>query len=273
MSPLNKEGHYSDPSRYAAAPEEPEKDLTAEYVSNLAPIQKQRQHSKRIRIILLIVVVLAAIGGGVFWFLSRDKSQPVQQPAQTQQTPQASQTEVPVKEYESSAFGLSFSHPETWQVDDSKTGLLTLTSPVGGIKDESGTEVQGRVVLTFQTGVDKVPGYGTTNPVAALKSQKLTYAKPSQSQRKQTYLSFVNFNGTDGIDSIYVTGDAGYQQGQAVPQVDVKKVDPTIRIVAEKCEGEVCGGDAGTISMQASEWQSNPLLVQAEKLLTSLRVE
>jgi len=272
----NKHGHYSDPVRYSAdeAPE-PETHLSADYVNSLEPIRQRKARAKRNRLIFLTVLAVVAVLAALYFLLLQPKpatAPPAQQVQQTEQAPRVNVDE-PTDPYVSDAFGLSFDHPKSWQPEDTGQELV-VRSPVGKLADSTGAQVDGRIVVSFTAGGGKVPGYATGEPVAVIESQKLTYAKPSQNQRKQTYLSFVNFSQGGGIQEIFVTGDSGYKKGQVVPQVDVKKVDPIIRLVFEKCQGETCGSQAGgALVIAEGEWQKNPLLIQAEKLLQSLKVQ
>jgi hypothetical protein len=264
-----KDVYYTDPSHQGGPP--PDDDLdqqaaTSEFVSNLQPIQEQRRKSKRNKSILIILVALAALGAGGYFLFLKIKDKPAPPPAQqTNQTQNTeAQQEVPTEKYNSSDLQLSLDYPNNWTVDDSEQGLLKITSPSVKLKDSNGTEVDGKVAFTIISAGSDVTGFTGTSGVAVADSEKISYDQPTQSQREQTYVTQVKFSG-NGLNVIYITGDSGYKKDQDVPKSDVAKIEPIISVTFEAADGS-------PLTIEASEWGSNPALKAAVKIITSLKI-
>lgn len=255
---------------YAAASQS-----TADYIHNLEPVKAQKKKRKIKGIIFIALVVLAAIGAGVYFLVLRKQpapsSQNSNQQAATQQQPVESVDEELSEHLVSQDIQLSIDHPKTWQKDDSTQGLLTLQSPAAQITTSDGSKTSGKVTITIVTAGSAVPKFAKPVGKAAVDSQKIAYAQPSQSQRKETYLSFVGFDGSTGVDAIYITGDAGYKKGQDIPKTDVAKSEPIIGVSFVKCDG---GQDCQEgIAIDPEAWGSDKILSVAQAILKSLVVQ
>src|SRR5262249_437041 len=128
------------------------------------------------------------------------------------------------KHYDSTKYTLSFDYPQNWIVAETDK-KLTITSPNYPMKTRSGAEA-GHVIVTIQNQQTSVPGYPSGGRVGSMESQKLTYKAPSAVQGSETYLSFLGYSGSTGIDALYLTGDNGYQKGQAISMSDVARGNP-----------------------------------------------
>ena len=270
---MAKEVQYSDPSRQGDRPPDPELDnesneSASKFVSGLDSIKEQHRKSKRNKIIFIsiIVILLLAVGGYFgFKFLNKEPA-PQQQAQETSQedTNQNEQT-APVEEYNSRDLQLSLEYPGNWEVDDSEIGKLLITSPETALTDAIGNEVQGKVVFTIVNAGGDIPGFVIDGGTAAIASEKITYTRPSQNQRKQTHITLVAFEPT-GVEAVYVTGDNGYKKDQFVPKSDVAKIEPNIAITFVDSSGEL-------LSISADEWGVNPVLVAAAEIIKSLQID
>jgi hypothetical protein len=112
------------------------------------------------------------------------------------------------------------------------------------------------------------------NAVAVRDSEKVSYTKPTPSQRAQTYLSFVQYAATTthgALDGIYITGNVGYKKTQPIPKTDVAARDPIVGITFVKCANDACSGAVPTpLSIKASEWDNNSFKAPIKTMLTSL---
>lgn len=270
-----KDVHYVDPSRENGPPEYDD-EAAAEYVSHLKPVQDEKKQKKTKRIIMIVVVVVLVVGAAAAYFLFfKSDNSAKQTPAPSSQTETvASPEEIGTKKYTSTELRLSLEYPANWKVKDDVQGLVTFTSPVVKIKENNGGEVDAKIVLGLVAAGSDVPGYENSNSATAvMDSEKITYANPSQNQRKQTYLSFAGF-GSNGLDAIYVTGDFGYQKNQNIPKTDVQKIEPIIYVRFYLCNDNACEGEAGgPLSIDPAEWQTNQYVGLAKKTIESLRVE
>lgn len=188
--------------------------------------------------VLISLAVLAA-AAAFYWFIIKPKpaAKPTAatspQPAQTapaSQTPKAGAISTKTKAYTSGNFNLAFSYPDDWTVTDiTGSGVLTAKSP-----DVQLDNAAGQVVFTIRDKNQKLSEFNGGNAQALRGSDKIAYAKPTQTQRGSTYASYLTYAGQTGLSGIYITGDNGYQKDQAIPAVDIAKVDPVIDITFVK---------------------------------------
>jgi len=251
-----------------------------EYLRSLTGNKKPKKRpGKAVLTTLLIVVAVAALAGGVYWFFSRpsnDGKQPAQQNGSQQQTADDQPQIGAPKHYDSTHFGLGFDYPENWKVADDGNGKLTVTSSVTSVKTPDGTS-DAQVVFSIQTKQPSLPGFAKGNGIATRTSEKIAYAAPTPSQRAQTYMTFVSFAGaaTTGIDTVFITGDLGYQKDQAVPQADIVQGDPLVSMYFAKCNGNTCAADPASarVTVADSAWSdTNPLVKAVKAVLVSLTI-
>lgn len=240
---------------------------TADY-ANFRPPKKR--HTGRVVLVVLIIIVALSGAAAAYWFLARRGSKPPAQtaPAATghaSDTAGQSAASAATKSYTSQNFNLSFSYPATWAVTDNGDGKLTAVSPATKLTDATGQTVSGKVIMTIQSKQTSLPAFKNGSAVAALESQKIAYAKPTASQRAQTYLSFLVYAGSaaSGIDGIYITGNNGYQKGQTVPQSDVVQVDPLVTVSFTTSSG-------APLTLSASAWGNTTLAQPVTDMLKSL---
>ena len=221
-------------------PEDTPPQPVGEYLNTVEPLQKHKKKNL-IKLIIITIVLIAAAGGGAFMYLSkRPKGQPqTSAPVSEVAKPSVGIT-TETKRYSSSQFFLDFDQPSDWELtDELASGILKATSPDLNIPTPGGTTT-GKVVLTIKGKSQKLPEFGTGNATAVIDSEKVAYTKPSSAQRGQTYLSFLSYpasSSTGLIDGVYITGDFGYTKEQAIPKVDIQKVDPVITLTFFACDG------------------------------------
>lgn len=259
--------------------EEVDRRARIEYLRSLTGKKQPKKRPVRALLItLLIVAIVAALAAGAYWFVSRSGSekQPARQDA-TQKNTTDDQPEIGApKAYESTHFGLGFSYPENWKVTDDGNGKLMVASSVAKVKTPNGTS-DAQVIFMIQAKQSALPGFAKGNGIASRTSEKIAYAAPTPSQRAQTHMTFVSFAGaaTTGIDSVFVTGDLGYQKDQAVPQTDIIQGDPLVSMFFAKCNGDTCAADPASarVTIADSTWNdSHPLVKAVKAILTSLAI-
>lgn len=180
----------------------------------------------------LFVSILLLIAGG-FWLLSSHKSNNKTSNSSPTAT---SKVETATKHYDSANFNLGFDYPADWTVSDNGNGVLSVRSPAVGLKTADGQQTSAQITMMIRLNTQKLPEFDSGNAVAALESEKVAYTKPTQSQRANTYLSFLRYaNVSSGLSGIYITGDFGYQNAQAVPKTDIQKLDPIVSVIFAKC--------------------------------------
>lgn len=265
--------------------DEADRRARIEYLRSLTVGQKpQRPWPKIIAIIILLSLIA---GGTLYWFVLRspepsDTSQQKAASSQQQAAEKAKESEkITTKHYDSTAFNLGFDYPEDWKINNEASKLL-VTSPAMKLKTPEGT-ASGQVVLAIQPKQTSLPAFKNGNAIATIPSEKITYLKPSPTQRAQTYLTPLTYASpaadtpSAGIDGIYITGDFGYQKGQVAPQVDIVRVDPLISFSFAKCNDQACPASqsvATPLTVAENSWNDKAPYVRAIKtILTSLTIQ
>lgn len=245
-----------------------------------AATNRRLNRAKPVAIMLVIVVLLVGLGLSFSWFFLKEERatgnkevEQTAQPADTQEEAPAITKET--KHYASPGFMLEFDHPADWKVvETTGSGRLTATSPALRLRDATGQAFTGQVILTIRNKQQALPEFDKGNALAALESQKINYTKPSSVQRGSTYLSFLQYanSATASIDGVYITGDIGYQKGQAIPKADFVPVDPILSITFLKCTDNACSGEGTASGVEQALWQDAGFGVPLTAMLQSLVV-
>ena len=227
---------------------------------------------QRAFVILLVILIIIALVGA-FFYKTKHRPQVTTKTTTVIQTAPSKITSQ-TKTYSSPNFYLSISYPVDWTVKDSGGGVMTITSTPIGVKEAGGQNVTGQIILTFRNSGQPMPEFDKGNATATLDSQKIAYTKPSQNQRANTYLSFLTYASTPskGIDGIYVTGDYGYKKDQAIPKVDIQKIDPIISVTFVKCSDKSCTGKTTPMTIAVSTWADAQISEPITKMLESLTI-
>lgn len=259
-----------------------------EYMRSVRGNRPQKSHKIRNTIIVIVILLLLAGAAVYYWLELRDHSQPTTKSTTTSQQPVGQpKSQQPAAEqlfsdqtkpYTSNNFNLSLNYPADWTPAETPD-QLTITSPTVQLTDAGGQAVNGRAVLTIRPKNTQMQNFAKGNAVAVLTSQRVKYANPSGNQRGATYLSFLQYATTTtkgGLDGIYITGDSGYQKGQAIPKADVAKVDPLITLSFVQCADADCAAKGQTpLTIASTMWtdQSTNFQTALTKLLTSLSIQ
>jgi len=255
----------------------PEHDKDVQYtrVERLMGYAPAKRSHKWFRGAAIVILVIAVVAGGFYaakhvHFGSKNAAKPTPVKVNT-----PAQTAVKTKDYTSTNFNLSLSYPQSWGVLDSGNGKLTVTSPVLQLKNMSGRSVAARAVVTIQNRPTGLPEFKTGSAVAAIDSEKISYTHPTSTQRAQTYISFLSYATTkgSGLDAIFVTGDNGYQKGQAIPESDVLKTDPLITVSFTQCADTACSSGGTALSLAATAWSDTAVSAPVKTILTSLALQ
>lgn len=236
---------------------------------NYHKVESKRNLKKPLVFIVIILVASAIIIGIYFaFFKPRQATAPTPQKQQTQSSA-SNAPAIETKHYDSENFNLGFDYPSDWKVSDSSgSGKLTVTSPSVKLKNASGQQVDGQITMTIRDKSQKLTEFDKGNAAAVRDSEKINYTKPTQAQRASTYISFLSYAGSDvsgGLDGIYITSDNGYQTDQAIPAVDISKVDPVINVTFTK--------SAAPLTVALSSWKDPVFSKPIKTLLQSLAIQ
>ncbi len=229
---------------------------------------------------MLLIVVLTTGGGFAGWhFLLRQKT-PVASPEANksqQAIPPVADAKVDIKHYQSPNSSLELDYPRNWIITDNAT-KLTIVSPAMQLKPAVGSKQSGQITFTIQNRQASIPAFKSGNATAVHESERIAYAKPSQTQRANSYLSFLgyadsNASSSKGLDGVYVTGDNGYQIGQAIPLVDIAKADPLITATFTTCSDIKCATIGKPLTLDASVWADASFSKPIKSLVESIIVQ
>lgn len=269
---------FERPGRSASTEDDDYAAASYSAASYAKEIRAKRPGSKHNWRWLFVVLIILALAASAYWFMNRPKTKA---PASTSTQNTKSQAPKPLintatKTYNSSQFtGVSFNYPADWKVTETDgSGVLTAVSPAVNLKTASGQTEPMALVYKIRAKQQALPELGKGGAIAVLESQKINYANPSQSQRAQTYISFLQYASTTvtGLDGIYITGDNGYQAQQAAPQTDFISLDPLISVTFVKCiAGSTnCAPTGQAVTLATSDWNNPQLSNPIEKMLESL---
>lgn len=260
------DSEQADYEAAAQAAANPDKGVPPDY-------HQDKGRGRKILLLAVGILVIAAASAATYWYFLREKT-PAASKAQEQTTQKeqsktaASKISTETKDYTSSNFNLAFSYPEDWEVADNGAGVLSVKSPDLTLKTPTGQDFTGRIVLTIRDKAQKLTEFDKGNATATRDSQKVAYTKPTQSQRGNTYLSFLQYASTTsagGLDGIYITGDNGYQKGQAIPLVDIQKVDPVVSLT-------FVGSESKAASIAEGSWDDAGFAGPLKAMLQSLSI-
>jgi hypothetical protein len=224
--------------------------------------------------ILITVIVITAAAYGAYWIGNHEATKnqtPAKKQSASQQAKQTPTNPNQTVAYTSTNYNLSFNYLKSWTISDT-TAELTVISPAMTLTTTTGSKNNAHVVVTIQNPVKTIPGYPSAGAVASIESQDFSYAQPTQAQSAQTYVSYVGYTSTAGLDAIYVTGNSGYTQGQIVPMSDITQVNPYIGVQFETCSNSNCA-NGKAITLKASDWQSSIANKDVTNLIESLQLE
>lgn len=255
-------------------PSSPSQNIPLEDIDMyLPPSRRKKSKWRKFFRILLSIIVLAAIAFAVYWFLLKPANAAPVTPVPTKPHTATQSIDAKPVHYESSNFGVSFNYPKTWQISD-KEARLTVTSPLAELVGAGNNKYHGKLVMTIQPK-DSVPApLAKNNAVAVLESKEISYDNPSGIQTADTYISYLQYANTiirGGLDAVYVTGGFGYEYGQTVPTVDVKKLDPIITVTFESCSNKACSKPT-PLTISSQSWQKSEPQKVVQKLLASIRI-
>jgi hypothetical protein len=177
------------------------------------------------------------------------------------------------QQYNSTNLSLGFDYPQGWTVKDTAgTNILTVQSPTVELLTSANQLTKGIITLTIQNQSPVVAGFQSGNATAALESQLITYVNPTADQRASTYISFLHYASSttpgSNIDAIYITGNAGYQLNQSIPQTAILAVSTVIGITFSRCTNTACTGSGVATSITYTAWDTTSF---SEPLLTLLK--
>ncbi len=206
------------------------------FTNSPRPLPKKK--SNKLLYIIVSFLILIGIGGA---FILLTKHHNISKPIIYKKI-QPSTTIIKTSNYNSSTSNLDFNYPIGWKVNDNNSGLIKVTSPIVNLTSDNLNTVKGQIIISINQQAVLPPSFGSYS-VAVDNSQQISYNSPTNIQRNQTYLTFVQYPSTTvvgGLDGIYVTGAFGYQKLQVIPSTDITKLSPLIIVSFVLCANTSC---------------------------------
>lgn len=258
--------------------EQAERQERIDYLRSIRKTDKPSASKKWIIIVIIVLLLIIAGLAAAYWFINHDKKPPAATNHATSTTTSApkKQAEQPAadadfKGYTSTNFALSLKYPADWTLNDAATAL-TIISPLQQLPGSAGSPVSGAVVVDIRPQQTTLPEFKAGNAVAVLDSKNVNYSAPAAGQRGTTFLSYLQYNSTTtkgALDSIYITGNAGYKKDQAIPMADIIKVNPLINVYFVRCSS-ACTPTSTTMNVNGASWTSSQANSTVETILKSL---
>ena len=235
-------------------------------------IPRKKRSKKGLLVALAVLVLLGA--AAYYWFGMRTKTAAPAKPKTTTQTTVKSPAKadtITTKSYTSPAFAVGLDYPDTWKINEGDV-KLAITSPQMSFTTADGKHASGYVQVNVESRQTTLPEFAKGNGTAVLDSDKVTYKKPTQLQRDQTYITFVGYAGAvaHGLDAIYVTGGNGYVLDQTVPMTDVIQTDPLVRVTFLSCTDQTCAGTPTALTLSSTAWSNTEISAPVKTILQSL---
>lgn len=242
-----------------------------------APVTtKKPRRKRRWLVVLVLLILLPAATAGAYWFGNWEAGKSTPKPITTPKTAAPKQAQQPVvaptTHYDSVAYNVGFDYPKTWKMTDT-SAKLAVASPTMEFVTTTGEKVNAHLLLTVRHKQTVLSEFADGSAKAALDSQKITYKQPTPAQRAQSYISFLNYAASPlgGFDAVYITGDNGYLQAQAIPMAEVVGEDPLINITFVSCPTEDCAsGTIASHNVATSVWKTDAVSKPVIALLQSL---
>lgn len=187
--------------------------------SNVPPSpHAPKSKSKKPLVIVLVLLVVIAGGVGAWLFLKKDPT-----PAQTETT-QTTEQAAPqpetamatgTKTYTNDIMRLSIDYPDNWTVTEENNAAL-IESPDFTYNTVSQGEVTGNFRIYIRQGAKTADSEYFGRGYAIAPSETLTYAKPTDNQRKETFLSAFGLDNTNNFAYFLIAGNFELKKGDTL---------------------------------------------------------
>ncbi len=231
--------------------------------------------------LILVIIVIAGLAGWAYVSVHHKtkpqtktynrKSETSRSGSINSSSNQQSTPAIPTTPYTASAFNTSFNYPSNWTVINNGTASINIDSPAEDMVAANGNTVLGQIEFTLaKTG--SLPPAFTTQSVAVMTSQKITFTSPSTTQAAQSYISFVQYPTTTivgGLDGIYLSGNYGYQKYQAIPASNLDTVNPLVYVSFYTCQSQACPVNTRSpLTITSTDWNNSAF---SAPILTTLK--
>lgn len=239
------------------------------------PSYNQKQPSgvgKKIFIVLVILIVIGAGGFGAFMLLkpkNKQTSTTTEQKTATATTQEEAVT-TSTKTYTNDIMRINFKYPDNWTVTEDSNVVL-VTSPEFSYKTVDKGSVNGIFKIYIRQGAQSADSKIIGRGVAVAPSEKLTYANPAPSQRKDTFLTNFGLDTTDNFAYFLIAGNFDLKKGDTLGPNYGKEPD-TFIITGGYATKDMKEGLA-TSTVPVDSYQNTTAYKQAVDVLKSLQIQ
>ncbi len=234
------------------------------------PKKKNKKSSKLFFILAAGFVILAVV---LFAIFDKNAINKKHTSSKSLITKSKSSAQVKIMTYNSVSSSLSFSYPSNWSINDNNNGFISIISPLLKLSSADGSNVNGKILITIDQQSQVPKSFGNYS-LALNNSTMVSYVSPTQYQRNQTYLTYVQYPATTivgGLDAIYVTGDFGYSKDNSIPATDIAKLNPLVIVSFENCLDSACD-KYSPLTIGAATYNSSLITTDTINIIKSLQL-
>ncbi len=245
-----------------------------------SPLPTHKPPRKTGKIIVVILFILLLLGGGAFAFIklrsgSTETQSTAQEAPQTDTAEsQASTSDVvdvaTTKDYTNDVMRFSVSYPTTWTVTPG-TGGFRVESPDFSYRTLDKGTVTGNFRIYVRQGARQADGVIIGRGVATMPSEKLVYAAPTASQRKDTNLSFFGLDKIDNFAFFLIAGNFSLKQGDTLGPNYGK--EPDTYIIVGGYSAKSLEEDLAMNKVSTETFQTTKAYKQAIDILKSIKIQ
>lgn len=263
------------------------------HAENLADNKKGKVHSRRLKLplprlallptLLVVVCLVNAAGLGANIYVRYRPTADAKKPGTTLVIPKtkappdnlkAPAATITTLHYVSNALHVEFDYPVDWRIGGSANDkTLSLSSAPINV---SGQEYisKAELVVTITDPSDDGGGLGLISDDYHISSdsEPLTYADPTNFQRKSTHVSFVANRANEETQFVFVSGNLTYRKGQLLGSQKYSAINPHISAYLTPCgvNSYHCQG-LSVVPITNDAWQNDATFAKFRQLIASLR--
>jgi hypothetical protein len=236
--------------------------------------KRPKKGGKTFVIILLVALVLAALGFAG-WKFTRPKpasqattNSDANTPAQPAETDYTAATGT--KTYTNDVMRLSFTYPDNWTVTETDN-TVRVESPNFTYETLDKGNVTGNFRIYIRQGAQAADSKYIGEGVAILPSEKLVYAQPTATQRKDTYLSSFGLDTPDNYAFFLIAGNFNLKKGDTLGPNYGK--EPDTFIIGGGYSSKDLKEGLETNKVPVDDFQESTAYKQAVDILKSIQIK
>ncbi len=251
----------------------PEDTTSHQHVPLPPPVEKKNR-SKKVLVMFIVLIIIICLVIGAWFILKKPKSNN-DTTASTGTASEASKTnEIPTsngtKSYTNDVMRLTLTYPNKWTVTE-KERSVWVESPDFSYETTDKGVVKGNFKIYIRQGAQTNDSKYIAKGVAIAPSEKLVYANPAPSQRKDTFLSSFGIDTTDNFAYFLIAGNFDLKKGDTLGPNYGKETD-TFIIAGGYATKDLQDGLA-TNKVKPDTYQNTTAYKEAVDILKSIQIQ